>query len=171
MITAQLLYPRYFGSICVQREEVETCCPSLYTVCGLHQQAWSKLWDKTKHERSGQSLIFWCVEAVAAVMHLHSTLHKENHCTNTQNTCQYATTLWQPAQYIILSTTLITKCATLSLVPLPKSHTPPLIMKNKEGEQGEGVYFNKDTKSMQFNQSKLIKKKLYCETIKVHKQD
>lgn len=30
-------------------------------------------------------------------------------------------------------------------------------MKNKEGEQW-GVYFNKDTESMQFNQSELIKK-------------
>ena len=52
---------------------------------------------------------------------------------------------------------MITKCATLSLVPPPKQRTVQLIMKNKEGEW-RGVYFNKDTESMQFNQSELIKK-------------
>lgn len=38
-----------------------------------------------------------------------------------------------------------------------KQNNVSLIMKNKEGEQW-GVYFNKDTESMQVNQSKLIKK-------------
>lgn len=52
---------------------------------------------------------------------------------------------------------MYTKCATLSLVPPSKQHTVHLIMKNKEGRQW-GVYFNKDTESMQFNQWELIKK-------------
>lgn len=40
-----------------------------------------------------------------------------------------------------------------------KQQTAQLIMKNKEGERW-GVYFNKDTESMQFNQCRLIKKNI-----------